>query len=152
MIFIGASTGRHHHAVTPFYNGMLPICSYSFVTKRVGRKVPLLPRRGARLKGAWVRAAHERFASAPLRIQERTDWPLPAANTLRLEGAEFLFSVAYFHSFVGADARHRPVQPCGTTKLHGLCFYLWLDVGGGVPNAPWLCTWLQHKWVDAYLL
>ena len=62
----------------------------------------------SRLKGAWVRALRERFASAPLRIQERTDWPLPAANTLRLNDSQFLFWVAYFRSFVGADARHRP--------------------------------------------
>ena len=81
-----------------------------FCDQKSTRKVPLLPRRGARLKGAWVRAAHERFASAPLRIQERTDWPLPGANTLQLDGAKFLLFVVYSR----------------------------LVVGGGVPDAPWL--------------
>ena len=61
-----------------------------------------------RLKGAWVRAAHERFASAPLRIQERTYWPLPGANTLRLNGSQFLLFIANFWSFVGGGARCAP--------------------------------------------
>ena len=74
------------------------------------KRVPLLPiAREARLKGAWVRALRERFASAPLRIQERTDWPLPGANTLRLHGSRFLLFIANFGLFVG----------------------------GGVPDAPW---------------
>ena len=61
-----------------------------------------------RLKGAWVRAAHERFASAPLRIQERTYWPLPGANTLRLNGSQFLLFIANFWSFVGGGVPDAP--------------------------------------------
>ena len=61
------------------------------------KRVPLLPiAREARLKSAWVRALRERFASAPLRIQERTHWPLPGANTLRWDDAKFLFFIAFF--------------------------------------------------------
>ena len=83
-----------------FIVGYYPI-GVLFCDQKSTRKVPLLPGRGARLKGAWVRAAHERFASAPLRIQERTHWPLPGANTLQLDDAKFLFFVSYFRSFVG---------------------------------------------------
>ena len=76
------------------------------------KKVPLLPiAREARLKGAWVRALRERFASAPLRIQERTDWPLPGANALRLDGSRFLLFVAYFRSFVGGGVLDAPMAP-----------------------------------------
>ena len=79
---------------------------FLFDTKKEPKKCPLLPiAREARLKGAWVRALHERFASAPLRIQERTDWPLPGANTLRLNSLQFLFFVADFRSFVGGGVK-----------------------------------------------
>ena len=82
------------------------------------KRVPLLPiAREARLKGAWVRAAHERFASAPLRIQERTHWPLPGANTLRWDDAKFLLFVAAFRLFVG----------------------------DGVLDVPWDCVWLRFS-------
>ena len=135
--------GCHHLAVTTFYHGLLPGCSYSFVTKRVAEKSRYF--RGARLaahnerrhpaelarscaskphwgfdcfataqsrlKGAWVRALRERFASAPLRIQERTDWPLPGANALRLDGSRFLLFVAYFRSFVGGGVLDAPMAP-----------------------------------------
>ena len=86
----------------PFLVGFYPL-GVLFCDQKSTRKVPLLPGRGARLKGAWVRAAHERFASAPLRIQERTDWPLPAANALRLDGLQFLLLVSYPQPFVGAE-------------------------------------------------
>ena len=85
----------------PFLVGFYPL-GVLFCDQKSTRKVPLLPGRGARLKGAWVRAAHERFASAPLRIQERTDWPLPAANALRLDGLQFLLLVSYPQPFVGS--------------------------------------------------
>ena len=76
------------------------------------KRVPLLPiAREARLKGDWVRALRERFASAPLRIQERTDWPLPGANTLRLHGSQFLIFVAYFRSVVGGGVGANPYSP-----------------------------------------
>ena len=77
------------------FNGWPPLFLL-FCDQKRSRKVPLLPRRGARLRGAWVRALRERFASAPLRTQERTDWPLLAANTLRWDGAKFLLFVAVF--------------------------------------------------------
>ena len=96
------------------------------------KRVPLLPiAREARLKGAWVRALRERFASAPLRIQERTDWPLPAANALRLDGLQFLLLVSYPQPFVGGrDIWPRRGQSVGRRKsvkknaalLHFLAF------------------------------
>ena len=88
-----------------------------FCDQKRSRKVPLLPGRGARLKGAWVRALRERFASAPLRIQERTHWPLPGANTLRLDDEKFLLFVAAFRLFVG----------------------------DGVLDVPWDCVWLRFS-------
>ena len=99
----GATTLRWH----PFIVGFCPI-GVLFCDQKSTRKVPLLPGRGARLKGAWVRAAHERFASAPLRIQERTHWPLPGANTLRLNGSQFLLFIANFGSFVGGGVLDAP--------------------------------------------
>ena len=122
-----------------------------FCDQKSTRKVPLLPRRGARLKGAWVRAAHERFASAPLRIQERTDWPLPGANTLQPKNSQFLLLVSYFWTFVGGDACIAPFWPrrgqCGGGRksvkknaalLHFLAFPS-NDHLFGVPRglAPW---------------
>ena len=102
------------------------------------KRVPLLPiAREARLKGAWVRALRERFASAPLRIQERTDWPLPAANTLQWNCSQFLFLVAAFWQFVGGGVLDAPFRPrrgqCGGRRksvkknaalLHFLAFLL----------------------------
>ena len=124
---------------------MLPLFLL-FCDQKRSRKVPLLPRRGARLKGAWVRAAHERFASAPLRIQERTDWPLPGANALRLVGSQFLLFVAYFLSVVGGGVLDAPFRPrrgqCGGRResvkknaalLHFLAFSL-ADHLFGVPR------------------
>ena len=100
-------SGRCHHAATPFFIGRPPLFLL-FCDQKRSRKVPLLPGRGARLKGAWVRAAHERFASAPLRIQERTYWPLPGANTLRWDDAKFLLFVAAFRWFVGGGVLDAP--------------------------------------------
>ena len=108
----GVPTLRGH----PFIVGFCPI-GVLFCDQKSTRKVPLLPGRGARLKGAWVRAAHERFASAPLRIQERTHWPLPGANTLRWDDAKFLLFVAAFRLFVG----------------------------DGVLDVPWDCVWLRFS-------
>ena len=114
----------------PFLVGFYPL-GVLFCDQKSTRKVPLLPGRGARLKGAWVRAAHERFASAPLRIQERTDWPLPAANALRLDGLQFLLLVSYPQPFVGGrDIWPRRGQSVGRRKsvkknaalLHFLAF------------------------------
>ena len=61
-------------------------------------------------KGAWARALRERFASAPLRIQERTDWPLPGANTLRFDGAKFLLFVVYSRLVVGGGVPDAPAN------------------------------------------
>ena len=91
----------------PFFIGRPPGVLL-FCDQKRSRKVPLLPGRGARLKGAWVRALRERFASAPLRIQERTHWPLPGANTLRWDDAKFLLFVAAFRWFVGGGVLDAP--------------------------------------------
>ena len=102
------------------------------------KRVPLLPiAREARLRGAWVRALRERFASAPLRTQERTDWPLPAANTLQWNCSQFLFLVAAFWQFVGGGVLGTAFRPrrgqCGGRRksvkknaalLHFLAFSL----------------------------
>ncbi|MDD6424834.1 MAG: hypothetical protein PUF92_05090, partial [Subdoligranulum variabile] len=58
-----------------------------------------------------VRALRERFASAPLRTQERTDWPLPAANTLQWNCSQFLFLVAAFWQFVGGGVLGTAFRP-----------------------------------------
>ena len=42
--------GGHHLAVSSFYNGRRPLCLL-FCDQKSSRKVPLLPRRGARLRG-----------------------------------------------------------------------------------------------------
>ena len=126
-------TGRCHLAATPFYNGRPPLFLL-FCDQKRSRKVPLLPRRGARLKGAWVRAAHERFASAPLRIQEWTHWPLPGANTLQLDDAKFLFFVSYFRSFVGGGVAGSRSDHCPSGVLNRTSGPALLD--GGARCAP----------------
>ena len=102
------------HRLSPPCGGALGLASFFrqvflLDTQKEPKKCPLLPiAREARLKGAWVRAAHERFASAPLRIQERTHWPLPGANTLQLDGSQFLLFVVCFRSFVGGGVLDAP--------------------------------------------
>ena len=124
------------------------------------KRVPLLPiAREARLKGAWVRAAHERFASAPLRIQERTDWPLPGANTLRLDGSKFLIFIVIvaFGQFVGGGVLDAPFWPrrgqCGGRRksvkknaalLHFLAFSL-TDPLFGVPRGERLAAHNERR-------
>ena len=126
--------------------------------KRKRKRCPLLPiAREARLKGAWVRAAHERFASAPLRIQERTDWPLPAANTLQWNCSQFLFLVAAFWQFVGGGVLDAPFWPrrgqCGGRRksvkknaalLHFLAFSL-TDHLFGVPRGERLAAHNERR-------
>ena len=79
-------------------------------TQKEPKRCPLLPiAREARLKGAWVRALRERFASAPLRIQDRTDWPLPGANTLHEDRYEI--SILYCLFSFGCRGRR-----CGVAQ------------------------------------
>ena len=73
-----------------------PRYSFSFVTKREAEKSRYFRGAGHGLRETARALRERRSAQFPLRIQERTDWPLPGANTLRLDGSQFLLFVAAF--------------------------------------------------------
>ena len=70
LIFYTASGVAHHLAVSHFFYGIRPLCVL-FCDQKSTRKVPLLPRRGARLKSAssrFARSAADAPRAALLRI------------------------------------------------------------------------------------
>ena len=98
FVFIWWLDGPAYLAAGPFLTSFFRQL-FLLDTQKEPKRCPLLPiAREARLKGAGFASRTRRYAPhiAPLRIQERTDWPLPGANTLRWDGAKFLFYIVFF--------------------------------------------------------
>ena len=118
-------------------------------TQKEPKRYPLLPiAREARLKGAGfvlrTNASAKPPHIAPLRIQERTDWPLPGANTLRWDVLQFLFFIADFRSFVGAASP----TPRGTERNYntfGWYFIYIRSVGKGLDPSLQFCGYANSK-------
>ena len=83
--------GGHHLAVSSFYNGRRPLCLL-FCDQKSSRKVPLVPRRGARLRGCSPLRTPKRRSKDPKAKKCRSaaffltllcpspDWPLRGRN------------------------------------------------------------------------